>query len=250
MSKKKTTEQTELLQLVHREGKRVFCTSLEIAQRFKKRHDHVLRAIRNLECPSDFMLPNFGERDYIDERGNIQPMYEISRDGFTLLVMGFKGRNAMQWKLKYIAAFNRMEKIILDMRLNHEDPQWLEARKIGKEARLAETDVVKAFVEYATAQGSSNASRYYANITKGTYGALFILEHGGKWQGLREYMSQHQLTTLASAERIAQKALTEAMEIELPYKDAYQFAIGKVKAFADLIGVTKIPDDPNLKLIK
>ena len=115
---------------------------------------------------------------------------------------------------------------------------------------LAETDVVKEFVEYATSQGSKSAKMYYINITKGTYAALFVLEHGGKWEGIRDCLSRLQLTTLSSAEQIALKALREAMEMDMHYKDAYKYAIGKVKGFAELIGVTKIPDEPSLKLVK
>jgi 20S proteasome alpha/beta subunit len=126
----------------------------------------------------------------------------------------------------------------------------MEARETGKQARLAETDTIKVFVEYATSQGSKSAKMYYMNITKGTYAALFVLEHGGKWEGIRDCLSRLQLTTLSSAEQIALKALREAMEMDMHYKDAYKYAIGKVKGFAELIGVTKIPDEPSLKLVK
>ena len=84
-------------------------TSLEVAKVFKKRHDHVLRDIESLEIPEDFRLLNFGESDYLNSQGKIQPMYEMTRDGFTLLAMGFTGKKAMQFKIAYIQAFNAME---------------------------------------------------------------------------------------------------------------------------------------------
>ena len=90
-------------------------TSLHVARTFGQRHDNILRTIRNLlaDCPREFSLLNFEERDYVDERGKSQPMYQITKDGFVLLVMGFTGRQATAFKIAYIAAFNRMEVAIL-----------------------------------------------------------------------------------------------------------------------------------------
>jgi len=89
-------------------------TSLKVAEVFGKRHDHVLQAIRNLDIPESFRLPNFRETVY--ERQNPSggkpipsPMFHITRDGFTLLALGFTGKAAMQFKIAYIEAFNAME---------------------------------------------------------------------------------------------------------------------------------------------
>ena len=86
-------------------------SSTLVAERFEKRHDNVLRDIENLkkECPEEFWLLNFEERDYIDERGKTYPSYEMTRDGFSLLTMGFTGSKAVQWKTDFIKAFNAME---------------------------------------------------------------------------------------------------------------------------------------------
>lgn len=84
-------------------------TSLDIAQYFDKRHDHVLRDIRSLEVSDSFRLPNFGESSYLNQQGKQQPMYHLTKDGFIFLVMGFTGEKAAQIKEAYIAAFNRME---------------------------------------------------------------------------------------------------------------------------------------------
>lgn len=84
-------------------------TSLDIADHFKKRHDNVLRSIQTLEVPKDFALLNFEGGSYLDENKQERPMYNITRDGFTILVMGFTGKQAMEWKIKYLQAFNLME---------------------------------------------------------------------------------------------------------------------------------------------
>lgn len=86
-------------------------SSLKVAEHFQKQHPHVLRGIRELieGLPNEFSQSNFGERDYLDQRGKLQPFYEMSRDGFTLVVMGFTGAKALAWKLRYIEAFNALE---------------------------------------------------------------------------------------------------------------------------------------------
>ncbi|WP_427184860.1 Rha family transcriptional regulator [Bordetella bronchialis] len=84
-------------------------TSLQIAEHFGKRHRDVLRAIRNLGCSCEFNERNFALVDYIDEKGEVRPVYHITRDGFAILAMGFTGKPAMRWKEAYIQAFNLME---------------------------------------------------------------------------------------------------------------------------------------------
>ncbi len=86
-------------------------TSNEVALHFGKRHDHVLRDIEALiaETPAEFNAPNFGAVEYTDAKGERRPAYRITRDGFTLLAMGFTGKKVLTFKLAYIEAFNRME---------------------------------------------------------------------------------------------------------------------------------------------
>ena len=96
-------------QLVRVSNNRLVTTSLDIAQNFGKKHKDVLRAIQNLECSKEFNERNFAPVSYTDAKGEKRPMYEITRDGFVFLCMGFTGAQAAAWKEKYIAAFNAME---------------------------------------------------------------------------------------------------------------------------------------------
>ena len=88
-------------------------TSLQVAARFKKHHHHVMRAIKNIveELPPEHQT-HFGFESYevkIAHGATRQsPMYRMTKDGFSLLAMGFTGKEALHWKLAYIAAFNRM----------------------------------------------------------------------------------------------------------------------------------------------
>lgn len=97
--------------VVFARGGEVFATSRDVAAFFGKRHDHVLRDIGNLFASEPSLgLANFGETPYVEpSNGQTYRMYEMDRDGFTLLAMGFTGSKALKWKLAYIAAFNAME---------------------------------------------------------------------------------------------------------------------------------------------
>ena len=89
--------------------------SLLVAKSFGKEHKHVLDSIRKLieGCAEISADPMFEETTYVnDQNGQAYPMYLMNRDGFTLLVMDFKGKRAMQFKLEYIKAFNSMEEHI------------------------------------------------------------------------------------------------------------------------------------------
>ena len=87
-------------------------TSRVVAERFGKQHSHVLKAIRSLDLPPDINASNFGLVDYLDQKGEMRPEYLMTKDGFTLLVMGFTGREAMKFKIEFINAFNAMEKAL------------------------------------------------------------------------------------------------------------------------------------------
>lgn len=87
------------------------CASYDIADSFSKAHKDVLRAIDNIResCGDEFDQRNFAPIDYVDAKGRKYRAYRMTRDGFTLVAMGFTGSAAMEWKLKYIQAFNAME---------------------------------------------------------------------------------------------------------------------------------------------
>lgn len=85
-------------------------SSRQIAESFGKEHKDVLRAIENIKAQNCALTSMFFETTYTAGTGKSYPMYLMNRDGFSLLVMGFTGKAAFEWKLKYITAFNAMEK--------------------------------------------------------------------------------------------------------------------------------------------
>lgn len=210
-------------------------TSLLIAEKFGKTHNVVMRAVRNLDCSDDFSRCNFASRDYTDERGKTQPLYEITRDGFSFLCMGFTGKKAAQWKETFIKAFNWQAAEIARLRTLQSTPEWGTARIEGKAARRDETDTIKAFVDYAKAQGSKSAAKYYLVISKETNRSLFFVE-SAVGAGFRDGLTAAQLASVAMAERIVEKALLESMAARMFYRDAYRQAADRIRQFAGLIG--------------
>lgn len=101
-------------ELVKISNNQVTANSKMIADCFERPHKDVLATIRGLEIPEDFRERNFSPSKYQSENRNGQmlPCYEMTRDGFVLLAMGFTGKKAMEWKIKYIEAFNEMEKAL------------------------------------------------------------------------------------------------------------------------------------------
>jgi Rha family phage regulatory protein len=92
------------------ESGQAITNSLLVAKKFGKDHKHVLESIRKLmTAENSAVLQMFEESTYINEQNKTQPMYLMNRDGFTLLAMGFTGVKAMEFKIDYINAFNKME---------------------------------------------------------------------------------------------------------------------------------------------
>ncbi|GFM34017.1 Rha family transcriptional regulator [Desulfovibrio subterraneus] len=89
-------------------------SSLQVAEFFGKLHKNVVRKIEALEVPSDFNALNFEPVDYLDGKGEVRQAYNLTRDGFTILAMGFTGKKAMQWKIRFIEAFNAMEQALAE----------------------------------------------------------------------------------------------------------------------------------------
>lgn len=86
--------------------------SRQVAEHFGKQHKHVLEAIENIKAENSAVTKLFYETTYQAGTGKNYKMYLMNRDGFSLLVMGFTGAKALEWKLKFLEAFNAMEKAI------------------------------------------------------------------------------------------------------------------------------------------
>lgn len=146
-------------------------TSQKVAETFGKRHDSVVRGIRDLQskCPENFNAHNFVAVDYTDPKGEKRPMYLLTRDGLTLLVMGYTGKEAMKFKLAYIEAFNCMEKQLETMRAMPDPCLSVEDRRplsvlIGQWAGKARMSFPDCWRELHTVFGIATVSELPANM--------------------------------------------------------------------------------------
>lgn len=106
-------KQAQIISIQNTEGV-LTVSSREVAGHFEKEHSKVLRSIEAIQenQPSQNWTGYFISAEYKDLKGEMRKGYLLTRDGFTLLVMGFTGTKALEWKLKYIEAFNKMEKSV------------------------------------------------------------------------------------------------------------------------------------------
>lgn len=186
-----------------RNEERLITTSLKIAEKFGKEHAHVLRDIRDMECSDTFRESNFGLSSYKSAQGKTLPMHEVTRDGFTLLAMGYTGKEAMKFKEDYISAFNAMENEL--KRIYTERQQWQIERDKGVVIRHILTDTIKMKI------ADSPHKRFaYPNYTNLIYRTLFgktakelEQECGVKArENLRDYFTGNALAQVQSMEML------------------------------------------------
>lgn len=118
-----------LINIEEKDGQ-LLVSSLEVAENFGKNHFHVIRDIEKLiEDNPKMDYPMFYKSTYTSKQNKQLPMYLMNRDGFSLLVMGFNGKKALEWKFKYIKAFNDMEQKLNDpMYMVQRSLEYLNAR--------------------------------------------------------------------------------------------------------------------------
>ena len=137
----------------------VTCTSLDIAETFEKEHKNVLKDIRELECSEEFGRLNFEQSYYINSQNKKQPLYYMTKDGFTLLAMGYSGEKAMRFKEAYIRQFNAMEKALIGK---------MKEREKGIAVRQALTNTLQRSQENERMHGHA-----YSTYTNAIYKAVF-----------------------------------------------------------------------------
>ena len=143
---------------------RILASSRDVAEKFGKAHKDVLDSIRNLTAENSAVKNMFVSSTYKNSRGRNYNEFLMDRDGFSLLVMGFTGKKALEWKLKYIDAFNKMEEILksgnylseeekLKLQLFSKDPLEVAAAhnkliELATAPLKAENEILKPKAEY------------------------------------------------------------------------------------------------------
>lgn len=186
-----------------RNEEKLITTSRKIAETFEKRHSDVLRDIETLQCSKEFTERNFALSSYKDKSGKSNKEYIVTKDGFTMLCMGYTGEKAMIFKERYIEAFNAMEKEL--RRIYTERQQWQIERDKGVVIRHILTDTIKLKVAE-----SPNKRFAYPNYTKLIYKTLFGKsmselkeQYGVKGkETIRDYLTLEELRQVESMEML------------------------------------------------
>ncbi len=169
--------------------------SLFVAEFFEKRHDHVIRDIRKITAPKsglsdNFIHSNFKADSYKDSTGRKLPYYFMTRDGFTMLVMGYSGQKAMKFKELYIRRFNEMECFIKTLVSARQEFPLLTAN-------------IKLLHENPKPYHFSNECDMLNRIVVGMTAKQFRLANGiEKGKSIRPYLSEEQITMLDTLQKV------------------------------------------------
>ncbi|MBR2912506.1 MAG: Rha family transcriptional regulator [Oscillospiraceae bacterium] len=166
-----------------------------VAQFFEKRHDHVLRDIAKITAPKsglsdEFREMNFMLSSYMDSTGRKLRCYLMTRDGFTLLAMGYTGQKAMQFKELYIRRFNEMEAFIKTLVSARQEFPLL-------------TENIRLLKENPKPYHFSNECDMLNRIVLGMTAKQFHIAHGieGK-KSIRPYLTQEQIDLLEVLQKV------------------------------------------------
>lgn len=200
----------------------IIVTSLDVAKTFGKEHNKVLRDVRELECSEGFRLSNFGQSSYVNSQNKKMPMYYMTKDGFTLLVMGYNGEKAMEFKEGYIRQFNEMEKLLTGK---------IRERDKGIAVRQAFTKAIQQSSENEKMHGHAY-STYTDVIYKSIFGknAKQLREEFGitKKESMRDYFSEEDLVKVQNAEMLVSALV------------GYGWGYNEIKEFILNKGINKI----------
>ena len=163
------------------------CTSLQVAETFEKEHRNILRDIEKIfktKGTEDFSQLNFERTYYLDTQNKKRPMYLMTKDGFTLLVMGYSGEKAMKFKIAYIQRFNDYEQQIKN---------YIESR----EDFAPFTRAIQDSHEIPKSHHFSNEMNMINRIVLGMDAKHFKELHGlGEVQSIRPFLNQVQIRSI------------------------------------------------------
>lgn len=166
-----------------------------VAEYFEKRHDHVLRDISKITAPKsglseEFVRQNFVSDTYLDSTGRKLPCYQMTRDGFTMLVMGYTGTKAMHFKERYIKRFNEMESFIKTL-------------VMARQEFLLLTDNIKLLHDNPKPYHFSNECDMLNRIVIGMTAKQFRLANGiEKGKSIRPYLTKIQIDMLETLQKV------------------------------------------------
>lgn len=169
--------------------------SLFVAECFEKEHKNVLRDIQRITEPTsglseEFRQLNFEPSYYRNKQNKKQPCYYLTRDGFTMLVMGYTGQKALKFKEMYIRRFNEMEELIKNLVSARQEFPLL-------------TENIKMLHENPRPYHFSNECDMLNRIVLGMSAKQFRLANGiEKGKSIRPYLNKEQIDMLETLQKV------------------------------------------------
>lgn len=187
--------------------------SRDVAAVIGKRHKDVMRQIRMMEAhlngrnfaPVDFFIP----ATYTDPKGESRPCYYLTQMGCEMIANKQTGAAGTLFTAQYVKVFHAMKEFIME----RNSQIWQDTRALTKAVRKQETDAIREYVEYATAQGSTHAVRYYTSISRLANKTAGITD--------RDLAHVEQLSGLMLVERIIAEEIRAGIAAGKPYKQIY-----------------------------
>ena len=198
--------------------------SRDIAALIDRPHWIIMRTIRTMSKhlnDNKFVAVDFFiEATYTDEKGETRPCYYLTEMGCDMVANKQEGERGTIFTAQYVKAFHAMRSLLLE----RASPIWQDTRSLGKEIRRQETEAIQRLVDYATAQGSQNAERYYTNRSRLADSTAGVVE--------RDSAQVVQLTTLLLVEKMIAQEITAGIEAGTPYKAIYQAVKDRLAVFS------------------
>lgn len=238
MPKKKDVIQLSTLPVFEHRGQ-VVADSRDVAQMIGKRHTEVLRTIKTM-C-GHFAQRNFASSEffipatYTDSTGRQLPCYYLTQMGCEMVANKQTGAGGTLFTAQYVKAFHAMKEFIME----RNSPIWQDTRTLTKEVRRQETDVIRELVDYARAQGSQHAVKYYTSISKLANKAAGIDD--------RDLAHVGQLTALMLIERVIADEIRANIAAQKPYKEIYTSVQQRLLAFGAITGTSAPALPPSKK---
>lgn len=217
-------------ELVFIQNDQALTTSLKVAEVFEKQHKDVLRAIENLKAQNCAVKKFFYEDSYkVKGNNKTYKMYLMNFNGFSLLVMGFTGEKALQFKLDFIDAFDKMKTALNKLLEKRKTAEWQEARDASRRGWRPLTDAIKKLAELAQEQGSKTEEKFfYMTYAKLMNNMLHIKA------GSRDKIEAWQNYELEKFEFMIKCILSDKVPTKEDYKKIYTAAKQALENYCEL----------------
>lgn len=218
----------------------LYVDSREIASILEIKHWEILRKLKgrknskgyiqiltdNQMVASEYFIPS----TYKDVSGKENENFLFTRLGCDFIANKFTGEKGIVFTAKYVKQFNEMERLLQE----HNSSQWQQTRLESKKNRRLEAEEIKQLVQYAKAQSSENAEKYYITLSKLANKTVRISSTE------RERANINQLNTLILVENIINHRIQEGIKQGLHYKEIYQSCKERLKQFKEIAYLTEI----------